>query len=362
MAIQTIIQVKGGDTLGSVRGFLKGLLERHVVDSMLVPLEVPSPEQVAPILVREPRQLDTANPLAPVMRVNAAAVLARMQNEEGVGKLGAVLRPCEQRAVVELAKVGRIDRSCLVLIGVDCMGTYEPEAYAQIARASLHDQSPTDEMMRWTRQGPIAPYRLRNACQMCEHFVAENADIAIGLIGHNVRERVQVEARQDLAEQLDLSPSETDGREKAIARLSAIRHHRRKEALANAEKLLSDLPSLFGLIAGCTACGECMDACPFCNTSAFMPKPAKEPHTDRLRNWPSGEGRTMHEREIGVFGELVQMGRRAASCVACGMCESSCPCHVPLASIQGVLGRKVQEEFNYVPGRSIDERLPWTQV
>jgi formate dehydrogenase subunit beta len=291
------------------------------------------------------------------MRVNAAAVLTRIQREEGAMRIGAVLRPCEMRAAVELAKVGRIDMSRLVMIGVDCMGTYEPDAYAKIARAST--DSPTDEALRWTRQGPIAPYRMRNACQMCEHFSAEGADIAIGLLGMNVREQLMIQARQDIADKLGLVPGRPNGRDKAIARLSAIRHHRREDAVTKASQLLSDLPSLFSLVAPCTACGECMDACPFCGTDAFTPKPSKEPHTDRLRVWPSGEGRQSRERTVGPLGELIQMGRRAASCVGCGMCETSCPRDVPLVAIQAVLGRKVQEEFNYVPGRSVDEKLPW---
>ncbi|MCL4487812.1 MAG: 4Fe-4S dicluster domain-containing protein [Chloroflexi bacterium] len=361
MVVQSILEVKSGDTLGTVREFLKAVMEKGVAETLLVPLEVPNPELVTPILVKEPSELDTANPLAPVMRVNAAAVLARMHRDDGVGRLGAVLRPCELRAAIELAKVGRVDIHRLVLIGVDCMGTYEGDAYCQIARASLREESCTDEMMRWTRQGPIAPYRLRNSCQMCEHFIAENADLAIGLIGYNVRERLLVEAREEYAEELDLKPGQANGREKAIARLATIRHHRREEALTQASKLIGDLSALCGLIAPCTACGECMEACPFCNTSAFMPKPAKEPHTDRVRNWPSGEGRMMRGRDMGIFGELVEMSRRAASCVACGMCESSCPRHVPLAAIQGVLGRRVQEEYNYVPGRSLEERLPWAR-
>ncbi len=356
MAIQSILQVKDGDTLGAVRGFLKTLLEERVVDSLLVPLEVPSPDQVSPIVVREPRQLDTANPLAPVMRINAAAVVAHIQREEGASRLGAVLRPCELRAVIELAKVERIDLEQLMLIGIDCMGTYEPDAYAQLARASA--DSPTDEMLRWTRQGPIAPYRLRHACQMCEHFTAENADIGIGLIGLNVRERLLIQTDDPIAARLHLHEGDTNGRQKAIARLASIRQHRREQALTKAEQLLHDLPSVIGLLASCTACGECIGACPFCGTNAFKPQPIKEP-TDRLRDWSRNKDQMAHERANGPLSEIIEWGRRAASCVSCGMCESACARHVPLTAIQGVIGRKVREEFKYVPGRQTDERLPW---
>lgn len=356
MRTQSVVQVKNGDTLGATREFLKSLLDYRVVDSMLVPLEVPSADQVSPILVTEPAQLDAANPLAPVMRVNAAAVLARVQRE-AEARLGAVLRPCELRAVIELAKVGRIDLSRVVLIGIDCMGTYEPEAYTQIALASA--ESPTDEVLRWTRQGPIAPYRLRNSCQMCEHFFAENADIAIGLIGMNVRERLGVEMDAEIATRLGLAPAGPDGREKAIGRLATIRRHRYEEAVGRASQLLSDLPSLFSLVAPCTACGECVDACPFCGAEAFVPKPSKEARADRLRDWPAGEGRMVRERAVSPLSGIIEWGRRAASCVGCGMCESACPRHVPLTAIQAALGRKLREEFSYVPGRSVGERLPW---
>lgn len=360
MTAQLILQVKDGDPLGAVRGFLKTLFEENLVDALLIPLEVPSADQVTPIVVRDPQQLDSANPLAPVMRVNAAAVLACLQRDIRAKNLGAVLHPCEMRAVIELAKVGRVHLDRLTLISIDCMGTYEPDAYAQIARASV--VSPTDEMLRWTRQGPIAPYRLRNACQMCEHFTAENADIAIGLIGMNVREQLLIQTRAEIAERLHLTLGASNGHEKAIARLGAIRHHRRQKALANAMQMVNDLPSLFALVAPCTGCGECLDACPFCDTPALAPQPLREPRTQRAHDWASGEMWHQHAHNLDAFTALIEMGRHAASCVGCGMCESACPRHVPLTALQAALGHKLQEEFHYVPGRSANEKLPWAMA
>jgi len=343
MAVQSVLEVKNGDTLGAVRGVLKMLLEKNLVDALLVPLQVPGADRITPTLVKETQQLDVANPLAPVMRLNAAAMLVRLQKEDQTTRIGAVLRPCELRAVVELAKFGHIALDRVTFVGIDCMGTYEPETYARIARASTCEESPTDEMLRWTRQGPIAPYRLRGACQMCEYFSMENADLAIGLVGMNVRERLLIEARDDIAEKLNLRAGGANGRAKAIARLSAIRKSRREQAMANAAEMLKDVPSLLGVIALCTACGECQDVCPFCGTDAFVPKPARAEHP--------GEG--------VPFGELVRWARRAASCVQCGMCELACPCHVPLTAIQAVLGRALQQQYDYVPGRDAEEKLPW---
>lgn len=362
MTIRSILDVTDRDTLGTVRGFLKTLFANDVVDSLLVPVEVPSADQVAPKLVKDPSLLDSANPLAPVMRVNSASLVARLHVKDGTSRLGAVLHPCELRAVIELAKVGRVDLDHVVLVGIDCMGTYEREAYVQIARASLYHQSPTDEILRWTRQGPIAPYRLRSACQICEHFVPENADITIGLLGLNVRERLFVEMREDLAERFAMPTGDFDRREKAISRLTSIRRQRNQEALTKAGQLLGDLPSLLALLAPCTACFECLYACPLHTAHAFKPLAVKESYASDRGVMPGRQGQMAQERESGPWGELIEFSRRAVSCVACGMCESACPNHVPLTALQGALGRKMREEFNYVPGRSLKEKLPWAMA
>ena len=40
------------------------------------------------------------------------------------------------------------------------------------------------------------------------------------------------------------------------------------------------------------------------------------------------------------------------------MCESACPSDLPLALIFRAVGEKVQELFDYLPGRSLEEELP----
>lgn len=360
MTVRAEMQVHNGDTLGTVREILKKLFTENIVDQLLVPLETPRVDQVTPTFVNKPEQLENANPLAPVMRLNAALLLAQIRDEAPYKKTGAVLRPCELRTIIELAKVERIALDQLVLIGLDCMGTYEPDVYAQIARA--HHESPTDELLHWTRQGPVAPYRLRNACQICEHFTPENADLKIGLIGANVREHLFIETNDELAEHLHLTPTPSDGRSKAIERLYAIRHHRREEALSHTAQFLNNIPELVGLIVPCTDCGKCLDVCPFWDTDAFTPRAARERHYDWSLNFPDGRDMIVHDHVIGSFAELIALGRRAISCVGCGMCESACPRDAPLTAIHGVLGRQVQAEFHYVPGHAVQDRLPWTRV
>ena len=58
---------------------------------------------------------------------------------------------------------------------------------------------------------------------------------------------------------------------------------------------------------------------------------------------------------------LFQMGRMnhmITSCVACGLCESSCPSDIPLLALYAALGKDAQDIFEYVAGRSEEEPLP----
>ncbi len=118
----TIIPVENNETLAAVRGFLKRLLEAEVVDALLVPMETPS-GAITPALVADPDLLDVANPLAPVMGLNAARVAGHVSVREPRRRIGVVLRPCELRALVELLKLQQASLDDMVTIGVDCLGT-----------------------------------------------------------------------------------------------------------------------------------------------------------------------------------------------------------------------------------------------
>ena len=218
--MRTVIPVENKDTLAAVRGFLKRLLEANVVDALLVPMETPA-DTITPALVSNPDLLDAANPLAPVMGLNAARVAGRVSIREPRGRIGVVLRPCELRALVELVKLQQASLDDMVTIGVDCLGTYDVAVYTAMhanpltglrAQSSRSGQAAVDmaAMLAQAQNGELAPQEgalqkgctFRDGCQMCEKPHAEGADLTLELFGADLTTGIPISLPNEIFEKL----------------------------------------------------------------------------------------------------------------------------------------------------------------
>ena len=77
MKINAFLPIKDG-ILGTMRGFLAALLEKEIVEALLVPQEVAHGRGLAQTLVQDPARLEGANPLSPVIPVNSAILVSRL--------------------------------------------------------------------------------------------------------------------------------------------------------------------------------------------------------------------------------------------------------------------------------------------
>ncbi len=132
--IDTVIDAPDG-VLQAIQGVLRGLLDNRVVDALLVPMALPG-GSVAPMLVGDPAALDRADPLAPVLPINAARAASLLTLTGHREKLGVVLRSCEIRALVELVKFQQAKLDDVLIVGIDCLGTYKVTDW-QNAKADL---------------------------------------------------------------------------------------------------------------------------------------------------------------------------------------------------------------------------------
>ncbi len=132
MARGVFKEYKGKGLEEGLQNLWQELLERGVVKAILVPMEMEG-GLVAPGILSDPKRAGESRALAPYMPVNAARVLQMMtKTMPPSDKLAVVLRSCEARALVELVKLKQISQENLIVISIDCAGTYSVEEYKKL--------------------------------------------------------------------------------------------------------------------------------------------------------------------------------------------------------------------------------------
>jgi len=355
------------DAQTALRDFLKRLLQVELVDALLIPV-ADRGGSVTPALVTDPDLLDQAQPLAPVMGTNAARAAAwctapgYLSEVGSRRRVGALLRSCELRALVELAKLQQASLSSLLTIGVDCLSTYDVSAYA----AMLANGGPgLADLFAGARDGDISPregYRFREACEMCERPHIEAADITLELFGADLSAGIPVRLSEavadEMADALKLSEADSNGaRDAVIDALVAARTVVRDQRLAEIRARL-DNETIEGVFAACVRCHNCMEVCPicYCKTCLFK-SPTFDHGPAKLLSWADRKGLYRLPADRMLF-HLTRLNHMALSCVGCGVCSSGCMAGLPVSLIFRAIGEQVQRSFGYVPGRDVDESLP----
>jgi formate dehydrogenase subunit beta len=373
--MNTIIPVENGDALAALRGFLRQLMESHVVDAIFVALQ--DGANVMPALVVDPALLEMANPLMPLMTINNARALSALTGKQAPAKIAAVLRPCEIRALVELVKLQQATLEHVVLIGIDCPGTYELSEF--LSQNAEHGERCIANFVEYLtaakegREPVIEGLELREACQMCIHPVPETVDIHIHLFGVDVSQGLSITLKDEIAAALqNIEPGAGGGESigEAVTRLTEGRKRVRENRLGEIRQKMASNGGLSSLFTACIRCHNCMTACPICYCKTCLFKTAAFDHEPAY--YLTAARRKGATRMLGdtLLFHITRLNHMSASCVSCGMCSSACPSDIPVGMIFSAVGERVQQTFEYVPGQSVSEPLPlitfqpneWTEV
>ena len=350
-------------TLGTIQDLLRSLLEKEVVHALLVPM-FQMTGNVVPTLVTDPSALVQADPLTPVLPINAARAASQLTMTGHKKKLGLVLRACEIRALVELVKFQQVkldgaEGPTVRIIGVDCLGTYGVTAW----QGASGKQQVLDALLAGAVTGELAPFQglaFRTACQMCEQPLpeGEHVDLTIGLVGIEAG-HVYLKAREDLAQALDLTAnSAPPGRKAAAQRLVAARTEARDAAFAAFRARVHSMDGLLQEFSTCIRCHNCMTNCPICYCrECIFHTPTFEHDSELFFQWAERKGTVRMLPDTLLF-HLTRLNHMASSCVGCGMCTDACPVEIPVATAFRAVGAQVQALFDYHPGRSLAEAAP----
>lgn len=360
------LKIKNNDLLGSTNDFFRKLLKEKIIDSLLVPRESVNHRSVIQALAENEEETTAANPFAPLLLMNSANLVSQLTVDNPQNKLGAVMRSCEIRAAVELVKLKQINLDNLVIIGVDCMGTYESHIYQKVMEKFDNSQDLTKAYIAGSAEAEPAPLEggeLRPACRGCEYPNPENADIAINFLGCDTNKEILIQLSEKLDKidpgGLDLVLVEDNNQwikasKACLERRTKFRDDLFREALDS----IKDIKGFLKELEHCRRCYNCRKECPICYCrECIFDSLTFEHDSEQYFNWARKKGKIRMPADTLLF-HLTRMNHMIISCVGCGQCTSACPNNIPIAKFFKTIGFKVQQLFDYKAGRSFEEENP----
>ncbi|MGB6872809.1 MAG: 4Fe-4S dicluster domain-containing protein [Dehalococcoidia bacterium] len=342
----------------AILNFIKQALSKGCFDAVLIPARVPTGDSFAYFLVQNEAFLERASPLPPIMPVQGARAISSLTRRgKGKKRIAAIMRPCEARATIELAKLGQVDLENIILITMDCPGVLPLSKYFESPEKG--DETFKDASQNWNSD----PMRL--VCGVCDKFSTTGAeDLHIGTLGTksgsillipNSPKGEGIVSKLGIALEEDIS-----GWKDKVNKLVKERKKERNQANDALRTDIAGTDRLIETFSNCINCHNCMRVCPicYCRQCHFDSNKMKFTFEDYLAR-AEARGGLIFPTDTLLF-HIGRMLHMSLSCVSCGMCEDACPMDIPVAQIFSLVGDRNQEAFDYVPGRSVDEPLPLT--
>jgi formate dehydrogenase subunit beta len=341
-----------------ILNFMKQTLSQGCFDAILIPSRVSTGNSFAYYLIRDEASLEGASPLPPIMPVQAARVISSLTRYgKGKKKIGVLVRPCEARATIELAKLGQLDLENITIITMDCPGVIPLSDYFE--DAGKGDKVFEDAFQNWNSE------LMRPVCRICDKFSSAGAeDLHIGIMGAKGGSILLIPHSpkgEDALNKMGLSLEEdVKDWEASVNKLTEERKQKRNQSNEGLRSDIEGIDRLLETFSACINCHNCMRVCPicYCRQCHFDSDNMKFSFDDYLTRAEARGGLTIPtDTLLFHIGRMLHM---SLSCVSCGMCEDACPMAIPVAQVFTLVGDRNQEAFDYVPGRSVDEPLPLT--
>jgi len=333
------------------------LLEKGLVDAVMAPGVLEGSNLPMPMLFVRAEAMNAALPLAPAAGVSAAVQAARMGRGAKDKRLAVVLKPCEVRAVIELAKLHQTSLESLVLISMECFGRMENSSYLEMLtnNPDLPDAYLDDQRLQET----ATP-----TCLSCDAFEPVGADMIIHLSGMNVKNEIRItgvtKAGSELTESMGLEQvSSVPDQTQALSGLRKKRVLAKEKLFKNTRKALEDSDHCLEFLGNCLGCFNCRTACPVCYCRECVC--ARESFDRNLTDMLTRAGRSGLARLPGGLSmfHMTRLAHMSHACVGCGQCSSVCPSAIPVADLFRTLGADVQKALDYSPGRDSEEPIPY---
>lgn len=258
------------------------------------------------------------------------------------GTVGMVVRACDARGLVELAKRNQVKRDTVYLIGIECSGVADPNAVKSNG-SDLHIYP--QEMVSGSEKKPVDLDLIRANCRRCDYPMPTMADISCRITPEGTTFTVYTSKGEEIAKAAGIEA------QKAEAPSPNPLAERAQEWQNRDFSALRDTPARDRLeywmeqFDKCIKCYGCRNVCPVC----YCKECYLGPNRILVKRGTYPPERMFH---------LTRLAHIADSCVNCGMCEAVCPMEIPLTKLYHMVNKELSSIFNYESGISLDAPPP----
>ena len=269
-------------------------------------------------------------------------------------KIGLIARPCDTRALIELAKIRQVELDNLFIIAMEDRGMIVKESRSMRKHKDIdttkvvREKIENDGLEFLFEDGSTKKVDLEIAdnCSRCIEKTPAIADLSVSNVGVSIKsDSLILKVYSDKGEQileksgLELEPLPKDikqSHEDKVEEVLQKAKEKREKDLEEWSKVPQD--EKIEKLQKCTMCGMCIRACPVCYcVDCILQKKRKE---KKINN---------------ETYQLTRIAHVADRCVECGSCDNNCPMSLPLSLYFQSLNEAFKKKFNYESGKSTED-------
>ncbi|MDO9578589.1 MAG: 4Fe-4S dicluster domain-containing protein [Candidatus Cloacimonadales bacterium] len=335
----------------TLNDLLKYLLESGKVSAVFSLRQVNERGSVDYGLITDIAKLSEISPFHPLMPINAGQILGRFTPMKK--PVAAVVRPCEYRAFVELAKREQGQMANFLFITFSCGGVFQLKDIAEDKITSK-----LEEYWQAVKNSEI-PENIRHSCKACEHIVPFESDIFISLIGEeNGKIYLQSKKAEKMLEDSDITFEKGKYDKTILNEILKKRAAKKSEIFASVDTSKTGLGGLIDIFGKCIGCHGCNTVCPICYCTLCDFDSFNYDYNTPILEKELAEKGALRLPPDTLFFHLGRLSHMSFSCVGCGMCSDVCPASITVAAVFKKTGEETAGMFDFVAGRRLDEDIP----
>ena len=324
-----------------IQNIARGMLRAGLIDEVLAFARGLTESDIVPLFITD--QQDVERIVTTSYYPSSLAKLVAEYRDTNK-KIGMVVRSCDARAMVELAKRQQLNLENFYLVGIECYGVVKNrdkghEIYIFSKEMKIDGElKPLDE-------GILSPN-----CRRCEYPIPTMADVSCRieqsgetLVTANTEKGRKILSTANIPIEEGHQSDVTAMKERAARwqdrEFGELREMESKERLSY---WLSQFDK-------CIKCYGCRNSCPLCYCEDCYLGP------ERLLI----QREEIPPQRLFHIARLIHVGD---SCLNCGQCEATCPMEIPISKLYHMLYKELSGIFKYESGLDIDTLPPVSAI